>query len=407
MPLLILLQASVFLFLSGFMNECRNAFNSDEFLPVLPVGAFPRMVLLTGANAAASERIILYDSSDLQQQEMETSEQSPPEGKECTPQPWQTASHSNCNDMHSLNMGDLLIQGSSQKQDGLFHIFKEGGSRITGKLGMSEQVYIFKTSRFHKSFDEQRYERGRREAVAMEMLRGFSPDVYGVCGMSSLTEYGDGGNLHHVLVHRNAVAPLTKLEYAVNISRAVAAVHSIDEDYASLIHKDMDASNVVMFDGKWKLIDFNAAVFVEWNTTSKQPCWPSQQRPHHSIDTSPLEEIQMGVLDDKMDVYFLGGLLFSILTDGTRLYHCERPEGICNDGNANNSLSHDEIRVLKANGTPPHFPKDLVKSMDPAVVAIRTTVLQAVQMDPKQRPSAKGIADKLERVQRSLLKNKS
>ena len=199
LSLLILLQASVFIVFrhSGFMTELMKAhtqtFHEKELLlRQAPRSTFPSTVLLAG-HAAAAKRTIMDDSA-TKQQESDNNEWSSKIDEERVPKPWQTASHPNCNDMHSLSMGDLLVEGSQHPPNGLFEIFQSGGSRITGKLGMHhKKVVIYIMSRFKKDLDKERYERSRCEAVAMGMLQGSSPDIHGLCVMSSLTKYGDGG----------------------------------------------------------------------------------------------------------------------------------------------------------------------------------------------------------------------
>lgn len=371
-------------------------------------GAHPTIVLLAG-NTSASERIILYDDGIIQDTVV-VNESGTPE--QCLPKPWQTASHTTCNDMHSLSMGDLLVQGSSQhkKQQGLFEIFGSGGSRITGMLGNNDDVVIYKTTRYEKPLDEDRYERGRKEVAAMTMLPGSAPDIHGFCGYSSLTEYGDGGDLNHVVRQRAPLSPRQKLEYAVTISNAVAHVHSIDEQ-PTLIHRDLDPANVVMFRGKLKLIDFHASLFIHYehtndnSTFSSRPCnLPSHQQPNQNIDARSVEEIKRLQLDEKMDVYGLGALLFFVLTNGNRPYHCEKPRGVCNDGFKENTLSQEKIRQLKLNGIPPTFPNDL--EMDEASMAIQNAILRTMQKNAKDRPSAAEIATELERIQKTSLKKK-
>lgn len=409
---LILSHACIFAIIKQYglltSDYFRKAHHDGSMMLIPRRGAPITFVLAGHANGTAPERIILDGDTATQQEQQEHVINTQHEENECTPKPWQTVTHANCNDMHSLSMGDLLVQGAFNQhhQRGLFEIFGSGGSRITGKLGMNDhEIVIYKTSRYNKELDEKRFQRGRREVVAMEILPGSATDIHGFCGFSSLTEFGDGGNLYHVVKRRRKqegfqLDPLTKLNYAVEISRAVSRVHSIDNDYATLIHKDLDPTNVVMSRGRLKLIDFHASLFVEWNATGNLPCLPSRQEPNQNYDARSPEEISRGVLTEKMDVYGLGSILFFILTNGKRLYHCERPKGVCNDGIQDNTVSQDEIRDLKMNGTLPTFPNDM--SEDPASKAIRDAVLQAVLPFPKERPSASEIVQQLERVQQSL-----
>jgi len=411
-PFLLVMQASLVLIQeNGVLRVYAPHYPFLELIQqVAPLigDVFPRVILLEG-DASATARVIRKEESDVVPQDSSNDEQAEEEeDDQCTLKSWQTESHPNCNDMHALSMKDLLYSATpkhNRVQNGLFEIFPNGGNRIAGKVAIDKEVMIYKTGRYHLEYIQETFDYNRVESVTMEMLKGSSPNVYGFCGMLSTTENGDGGSLEKV-AQENRLEPTTMLKYAVDISRAVANMHSIDKDYVTLIHRDLDASNTVFIKGKPKIIDFHASLFVPWNASGSQPCRPKIVASLKRPDTLPPEMMRDDTQDEKIDVYGLGGVMFYILTNGARLYHCERPKGICNYSGSSNTISDLELRELKFNGTLPHLPIAIQKSSNPATKAIRDAMEKAIQMDRDKRPRAKEIADELERIQHSLVDKK-
>lgn len=379
---------------------------------LLPEGTLPRIVLLEGDTVAEQGRRVMFAESRAatQQDSIDKNDEEDPRKKEnehhCVLEPWQTESHPNCNDIHLRSMGDLLIDSARYnvtKPKGIYFIYQGGGNRISAKLREHERVVIYKTLRYQKDFTPQFFEFNRVESMATAMLRRSTPDIYSYCGMSSLTQLGD--MTLDGIRDAQTLEPAKILKYAAGISRAVASMHSID-NYASLVHRDLDEANIVLVQDQPKIIDFHASVFIGLNRTSQQPCFPYKGISSRNMDTFAPELMTGGLLDDKVDVYGLGAMLFYILTKGVRLYHCERPKGICNFDVQNNTLSRSELQTIKENGKLPQLPEDVEKSKDPAIRAVREAMYQAVQIDPKKRPRANIIAENLERIQDELIQAK-
>jgi len=387
---------------------------------------FPRVVFLTGRATTVQRNETqgaIIEEVYYQSPALRNIDQMPDQNSsgQCTLEKWQKASHPNCNDIHSLSMADLLVTGSrifsnsprnqmnmlanlirhKKEEQGLVHIFRSGANRISGVLVKGSDSVIYKTQRYKEKFIPDLYERARVEAMAMDILKTAAVNVYGFCGVASLTEYGDGGNLA-TRVREAAMEPLKKLEYALNLSKVVADMHSVhtSNNYSSaLIHGDLDASNVVAAHGRLKLIDFHQALLIPWSRTTNSPCYPSNRPTGPAIDTRAPDIAKGDTLDEKVDIYGLGALLFYILTEGARLYHCERPRGSCNYGSRwNNTLSDLEIRALKEKGVLPSLPEEIEQSSDQAIKVIRETMKLAVQADPKMRPTAENMADKLNKT---------
>lgn len=412
LPLLLLVQAGFIIIreeeaLQGFLvTYSTNSLGQTRYLTE---STFPRIVLLE-IDDVPKERVIIVDTVAVKElNEIRQEDRKEDEGEEkCIPKAWQTSSHPNCNEMHSLSMGDLLKEATSRHRSpprGLFRFFGNGGNRLAGKLAIGDDVVVYKTGRYHLDYNDETFDFNRKESVVMKMLPGTTPAIYGYCGMQSITELADGGSLHRIKQEKELTPP-KMLQYAVDLSRLVADMHSIDEDYVSLIHQDVEASNIVFVGGdKPKIIDFHSSLLIQWNATANQPCLLYIMASIRRADTLPPEIIRDDVVTEKVDVYSLGALFFYILTKGARLYHCERPKGICNFDSKENTITEQELMALKFNGTQPTLPNEIEQSEDPAISAIRSVMRRALHGDPKQRPSAKDMVVELERIQPSLSNN--
>lgn len=379
----------------------QSAGNPFDF--ILLGHSFPRVVLLE-TDATPAEPLVIRDDSQIMITPSIIDRKEEAIQSDCVSKPWQTTSHPNCNDIHSLGMIDLLSKATrrhAKPPRGMFNIFRNGGNRLAGKLALADEIVIYKTARYHVKFNVGAFQNNRIDSVAMEMLHGFSTDVYGYCGMASVSQLG-GKSLDVLQFYKEELEPIKKLRYAFDIAKAVAHMHSIDSNYVSLVHRDLDESNFVLVDDTPKIIDFHASLFLKWNETGSKPCIPyitgSTKRP----DTLPPEMLRDDYNDEAIDVYGIGAMYFFILTNGARMYHCERPRGVCGYNHRNNSISENEIRALKFNGTIPSLPKEIEQSTNQAIVAIRDVMKLAVQMDQRKRPSARHIASQLERVYQSL-----
>lgn len=425
--LLLLLSVVALVQQKGLLQEYGYApsysmpyFSRENNAPSLSGPAFTRVVVLESHDPPAERRLIIQDES-LDSTQAPTADLNMEQGQdECLPKPWQTVLKPTCNDMHSLSMGDALYEAARSHHNrppkGLFEFFGHGGNRLAGKLALEDEVVVYKTGRYKLEYKHKTFGYNRKEAAAMDMLKGASIDMYGVCGMVSVSELADGGTMRRFrndelndggtmqrFKNDEGLEPLTLLNHAIDLSRAVAKLHSIDEDYVSLIHRDLDTSNVVFVDDKPKIIDFHASLLIPWNKTDNRPCLPYISASTKRADSVPPEMWADNYLSEKVDVYSLGALLFYMLTKGARLYHCEQPKGICDfRDEGRTTLPESEVKALKLNGTLPQFPKDIENSTDPAIEAIRDVIKRAVCRDPEKRPSASDIVKHLERVQETL-----
>jgi hypothetical protein len=146
-------------------------------------------------------------------------------------------------------------------------------------------VAFLRAYRFEHNYEDDFFEHNRIDAVAMERLTS-SPhviNVFGFCGHSVLTEFGDGSRVGE-LADKSRKNPMARLKIASDIAHGLADVHGIDgDDVASFVHLDVNPANVVSIGGTLKLNDFNIGILRRWNTTSNTPCGFPTQYPNPQV----------------------------------------------------------------------------------------------------------------------------
>jgi hypothetical protein len=127
---------------------------------------------------------------------------------------WQKASFPTCNSVHEVDATNPFTKHRHgyKKQ---YEIMGKGYWRdvwmVNSEYGDDRGVY--KTMRYEHDFTARNFERMRRDGVAMERLTE-SPyviDIYSFCGTSSLSEFGDGGNIEDALLKNPSWSPIEKL----------------------------------------------------------------------------------------------------------------------------------------------------------------------------------------------------
>ncbi len=266
----------------------------------------------------------------------------------------------------------------------------------TASLFLTRYPYLL--YRYQHNFEDAHFEHDRVDAVAMERLTS-SPhviNIFGFCGHSVMTEYA-GGKRVGQLADKAKKVPLKRLEIALDIANGLADVHGIDGDgNTTFVHLDVNPANVVSVNGTLKLNDFNIGIIRQWNTTSNEPCGFPAQYPNPQW-RSPEEARNEQHLTEKVDVFSLGHIFFRLIC-GHEPWNKLEPGG---------KPSKAEIDEKVQRGDLPFIPDHVLNSDDPEVVAIREVMLKCYTFDPKERPSARYIANVLERVYKNLKHNYS
>ena len=267
-------------------------------------------------------------------------------------------------------------------------------------------------------YDDWTFHRHGRDAIVSERLTS-SPrvtSIFAFCGNSGYFDFADGGSLADRLEEHwealddanneeeergkqksddNKDARIldqrTKLSLAHDIAAALADLHDADGMRnasgdiisASMVHADITTDQFIIIDGHWKLNDFNRCQFMtRFRITGGDggdglPCGfhfginPGKSR-------SP-EEYNYQEETEKVDVYSLGNVFYTILTD-------EIPFDDVSDMQA--------VKDIK-NGIRAKIPPRLLTSEDPVDIALRTVVEQTWRQEPQDRPRARTLADYL------------
>lgn len=304
---------------------------------------------------------------------------------------WQTAWFINCNQIHELHLTAASERNDHEEQ---LAVLGEGWFRTTWKLDQwNNETTVLKTLRMEREFHAEYYELHRRDAVAMERLTWseFVVNIYGYCGQSAINEIADFPYVgikdlekfnRRIRGSRSPTADKIKLQIAASIAQGVADIHSIDgTERATMVHYDLNPRNIAMFaHGRPKINDFNIAEFLKYDPATNRTCgFPN--RMHLPWWRAPeevgLEETNM--LDEKVDVYALGKILFAILTT-------HAPHG---------KMKAEFMEATRASvlrGDPPELPPPFRKTTNPAHKAFIESMNRCFEKDPAKRASAQEIA---------------
>jgi len=328
---------------------------------------------------------------------------------QCVPMSdWQTKSFPNCNDIHEFDLrsaGQHVGKHHHREAvsfEDLLKILGSGWFRDTWRLddGATGENVVLKTLRLEREFYGEYFELHRRDAVAMERLSHspFVMDIYAYCGQSAINELADFGTKDITNLEKfdkqlrgkdhMPQVDVLKLQIAASLALGVAHVHGVDgaDNPATMVHYDLNPRNIaIVKGGKPKLNDFNIAEFLTWNPKTNQTCgFPS--RLHEPWWRAP-EEValpekdEVVYVDEKVDVFALGNLLFHVLTTHSPRGKMKGAERIAT------------VRKEVTAGVPPALHEYYVKSKNPIHVAFLKAMRLCYQVDPAKRAPARVIAD--------------
>ena len=352
---------------------------------------------------------------------------------------WMLASFPTCNLLHEFDTTQSLrnektkIVGSGYWRD-VWRVMDSAPSVRTQrpfsrKKRRSEWKKIaLKTLCYGHEFTEYNYDRHRRDALVSERLT-HSPHVvsmFGFCGNSGFFEYASGGSLgdrlyEHYMAMMDAESrenlgrgsgnsdyskPLdsyAKLDLAHQVAVALADTHDADAlrdrhgkiTSAAIVHADITPDQFINVGGVYKLNDFNRCRFMrqyfnstgafstvdfhsDINRTSEgdgKPCGFFVEN-NPSTYRSP-EEYAYAEETEKIDVYSMGNIFYSLLTDL--------------DPWEETTESNAQQLVLK--GKRPEVPQVKAQSVDFVDMALREVMYLCWEHDPAKRPRARNVAN--------------
>lgn len=300
------------------------------------------------------------------------------EGDDCQPSAeWQTKSFPTCNLMHESPFHEFAYKYLGK---GIFR-------RAYMVNATADTRLVYKMLRMDKSFESRALEMPmlfqdhRVDALALERLTS-SPNVINIfthCGNSMITESGVE-TLNDAYVKTFSIEDVPdNLNVAAVVAEALHTVHSIDGDDlgATLAHGDFHHKNVLLTaDGRLVLNDFNQGILIP--RTKDGPCHYSNYRWRGlDFESRPPERFHRHtfVAVDKVDVFGLGLIFATLLTGAKPFEHLDRP-GL------------RQPRVLRLD-------REILESQSTAVQALVYAALACLAFDPKDRPSAKRVAEGL------------
>jgi serine/threonine protein kinase len=223
-------------------------------------------------------------------------------------------------------------------------------------------------------------------------------DVYAYCGQSAVNEMADFSvpgiqNLEafdrRMRGQNSRQGNMMKLRVAASIATGVADIHGVEsmDGRPSMVHYDINPRNVAMCaGGRPKLNDFNIGEFLRWNPETNETCgFPSRMhepwwRAPEEMNTTAKEDAVL--LDEKVDIYALGNVLYHILTTRS-------PRG---------KMKRERMEIVRpavAQGIAPKLPEPYASGTDPVYAAFRNAMALCFAKDPKERGSAEEVANLL------------
>ena len=216
-------------------------------------------------------------------------------------------------------------------------------------------------------------------------------NVYGYCGQTAINEfahfmegYSDFEDFAKRVRGKNGKSFMfVKLQIATMIALGLNDIHDVgDNGYATMVHYDINPKNIELTkSGFPKINDFNVAEFLGWNERTGKPCG-FKGRFREPWWRSPEEMIRgddQPVLDEKVDVYALGNVLYTLLTGHS-------PRGRSTEDRINT------VRKELIHGNPPPMSSFFKNSKDPMISAMRESISLCLEPDPKKRASSREVA---------------
>ncbi|KAL7535575.1 hypothetical protein ACHAXR_006585, partial [Thalassiosira sp. AJA248-18] len=308
---------------------------------------------------------------------------------------WQLQSYPNCNSFHELVDPHRM------------RMINKGGARIAFELrqhldtNREEETFVYKTIKYNRSISMRKVEEQRKDSLIMERSSGsqFIPEIHGYCSLGIMMDYMPEGNMHdYIKGSRLAAAggssgaslpPIDKLRIAIHIASSVADLHTT----SLFFHNDICCHQFLFSDGIFKLNDFNVAgpIYVNKENNKQQCKWENVEEDEKYIwKGRSLEEFQklLGYNDyaaptpDKVDVWMMGNLIFTILTDQ---YTFEKPQRL--------DMAEVAKKLVAGERTP--LPEDIKNTHDPSHMAIMHALDMCWTYKWQERPSAQSIAGHL------------
>ena len=323
--------------------------------------------------------------------------------------PWQLESFPTCNNLHELDLSTMKFINN-----GYFRSAFEMGEVSNGNL----MKFVYKTLSFKWDITEEKIGTKRMDSVmngqrldALVMERGssseFIPNLHGYCSSGLIMDFMSEGTMwDYVKAARIAkkrgdssviLSTLDKLRVAIHIATGVQDVHETGDvkQIPAFFHNDLKWHQFLFQDGIFKLNDFNTAQPITFakkkNATEENKlCLDDELFGKRLQKMRSFEEHLRSVGDprfepfsgDKIDVYMMGNVLYTILTE---LFLFEEPMVL--------NIEKTSKEIVAGRRSP--YPDEIENSTDPAQLAVKKAIEMCWIEEWRKRPSARSITEYL------------
>ena len=331
------------------------------------------------------------------------------------PYKWQKNLYPTCNNVHENDLTQFFNEGERKIEERLL-LLDHGFFRDiwTFKPQIEGVILVLKTLRHIHELTDRNFDRHRRDALIMDHLTASNhvANIYSYCGNSIASDFARRGTVSDLIWplsgENNNMTASEKLKLVFQVAQAVNDAHMYDENgLATVAHTDITPSQFLVFDdGSIKINDFNRCRFLMRNGKggicpykvthnpgkfrsvsrthpifSSKSFSPLQIHSHTTCDQFQPEEYSYDNQTEKVDIYSMGNVFYSILTG---LWPFE-----------------DEDDVQKVQ-------KDITIGIRPSIEGIsndESTIAQIIQLCWKQSPNERPTATEIVSLLQTKIEN--
>jgi Protein kinase domain len=260
-----------------------------------------------------------------------------------------------------------LVSGDP-RQLGPYTILSRIGGGGMGMVYLGQtpdrRLVAVKVIRADRASDRELAARFRREVQAASGVAGFCTARVLDADLDAerpyyVTEYVAGPTVQEAVDEAGPMAGRQLEALAVGVAEALEAIHA-----AGVVHRDLKPSNVLLSPAGPKVIDFGIARPVDATTLTQTG------KLIGSVNWLSPEQLQNGRASEASDIFAWGGLVAFAATG-------QPPFGRAPVGTIAHRILHEQPDVRGIGG------------------GLREAVLAAMNKDPRRRPSARGLLERL------------
>ncbi|KAL7523797.1 hypothetical protein ACHAXR_000334, partial [Thalassiosira sp. AJA248-18] len=213
------------------------------------------------------------------------------------------------------------------------------------------------------------------------------------------------GDIAHVVDHLSSRG---KVDLAQKVSKSIATVHEIDgrQHAVPLVHNDINVGNIFYGHKNNPLLnDFNIAVLMMRDRHTKKSCsfkghFPNPQWKAPEEQAGP-DGNSIGELNEKVDIYALGNLLFRFATGKGPWREMADTSGAKLTDEQKKKIAHLKVDE----GKMPMVPERTLKLNDPYIDVLLKAMEWCYQFKPEERPTAREVAEFLDSAKKQVDQN--